>query len=131
MGQSPEESPPRTCSHMWPGGVWLPWASPAPWEAGGVHDARSSTVMPPQTWLMPGIDGKVPRAETSLQQRKMVHERVRVCWLQAGSPQPSCLNVSLFLSYLFPLRSVLSWILEVTKFPLSFPVVPQFFFLSL
>lgn len=87
--------------------------------------------MPPQTWLMPGTDGKVPRAETSLQQRKMVHKRVRVCWLQAGSPQPSCLNVSLFLSYLFPLRSVLSWILEVTKFPLSFPVVPQFFFLSL
>ena len=79
---------------------------------------------------MPGIDGKVPRAEASLQQTE------DGTWegqgLAPGWPAPpSCLNVSLFLSDLFPLRPVLSWILEVTKFPLSFPVVPQFFFLSL
>lgn len=130
MGQSSGEPPPRTCSHMWPGGVWLPQASPVPWEAGGAHQARSSTVKPPQTWLMPGIDRKVHRAEASLQQRE------DGTWegqgLAPGWPAPpSCLNVSLFLSDLFPLRPVLSWILEVTKFPLSFPVVPQFFFLSL
>lgn len=130
MGQSPGESPARTCSHMWPGGVWPPPASPAPWEAGGAPHARSSTVEPPQTWLMPGIDGRVPRAEARLQQTEDGTWEGQVCWPQAGPPQPSCLNVSLFLSYLFPLRSVLSWILEVTKFPLSFPVVPQFFFLS-
>ena len=70
MGQSSGEPPPRTCSHMWPGGVWLPQASPVPWEAGGAHQARSSTVKPPQTWLMPGIDRKVHRAEASLQQRE-------------------------------------------------------------
>lgn len=74
--------------------------------------------------------GGSPGQRQGCSKQRTVRGRVRVCWPQAGPPQPSCLNVSLFLSYLFPLRSFLSWILEVTKFPLSFPVVPQFFFLS-
>lgn len=69
--------------------------------------ARSSTVEPPQTWLMPGIDGRVPRAEARLQQTEDGTGGSGL--LAPGWPaQPSCLNVSLFLSYLFPLRSVLS-----------------------
>lgn len=121
MGQNLGESPPRTCSHMWPGGVWPPPALPAPWEPGGAHHAHSSTVKPPQTWLMPGIDGRVPRAEARLQQTED-GTREGQGLLAPGWPAPAQLPKRLSVSVLsFSLKVCPFLDIRSHKIPLIFP----------